>query len=146
MHFVHKSSQGELAVIGAFLEEGAKNTEFAKVLENVPQQVAPGHEAKNQAEVIFDKTGLLPWDGDINYYRYTGSLTTPPCTEGVRWIVMQTPVEVGKEQIAEFRHILANELGLEHKSVDYKSEAFFNNRPTQPLTARKVMYAPGFFE
>ena len=57
------------------------------------------------------------------YYRFSGSLTTPPCTEGVRWLVLQSPVEASKEQIAAFEHAVGHH----------------NNRPVQPLNGRLVV-------
>ena len=57
-----------------------------------------------------------------NYYRYDGSLTTPPCSEGVKWIVLTTPIEMSEAQIAAFKAIIHD-----------------NNRPVQPLNGRKLL-------
>ena len=62
---------------------------------------------------------LLP--GDLTSYRYSGSLTTPPCSEGVRWIIMSTPIEASQAQIEALRAIISN-----------------NNRPVQPLHGRAL--------
>ena len=64
---------------------------------------------------------LLPTD--LHYYRFNGSLTTPPCTEGVRWMVLKTPVTVSKAQVEHFKHTM-------HHA---------NNRPIQPINARMIV-------
>lgn len=115
VHFVHKDQKGDTAVIGAFLIAGNDNPEIDKIWNHVPQ-------AKNE-EVdagTIDLAALLP--SKKTYYHYTGSLTTPPCTEGVSWNVMNTPVTLSKEQILSFRALYS-----------------INNRPIQPLNGRKVI-------
>ena len=69
----------------------------------------------------FDVKDLLP--SECDYYRFDGSLTTPPCTEGVRWLVLKTPVSLSKEQIAAFSKVMHHP----------------NNRPVQPVYARTVL-------
>jgi carbonic anhydrase len=69
----------------------------------------------------FDVARLLP--GTREYYRYNGSLTTPPCTEGVRWLVLKTPVSASKQQAATLSKVLRHP----------------NNRPVQPVNARPVL-------
>ncbi|MCA2492906.1 carbonic anhydrase family protein, partial [Vibrio sp. 2175-1] len=68
----------------------------------------------------FDANALIPSDKD--YYRFNGSLTTPPCSEGVRWLVIKDPQSISAEQIAQFEHVMGE-----------------NNRPVQPLNARMVL-------
>jgi carbonic anhydrase len=65
--------------------------------------------------------GILPRNRD--YYRYNGSLTTPPCSEGVRWLVMKHPISASKKQIEEFAHVMHHP----------------NNRPLQAVNARPVL-------
>ncbi len=116
MHLVHRSPTGERAVIGVFIKEGKENAAFAPIWDHLPQlrgpvAVVPG--------MRIDVDDLLP--ADKNYYSYVGSLTTPPCTEGVLWKVLATPIELSRAQIDAFRAI-------------YRG----NNRPVQPLYGRAI--------
>jgi carbonic anhydrase len=117
MHLVHKSDSGKLAVIGVFIEEGAHNAAFDPIWNHLPRQ--KGQETHYPA-VNVDVDKLLPTNRES--YRYDGSLTTPPCSEGVRWIVMTTPIQLSAEQIKAFTSIVRD-----------------NNRPTQPLNGRKIL-------
>ncbi len=116
MHLVHRSAEGRLAVIGVLMTEGKTNAALAPVWSNLPRQ--KGYEVK-VPNVTVDVDELLPTT--LTTYRYEGSLTTPPCSEGVRWLVMTTPVEVGPEQVAAFRAIVKD-----------------NNRPVQGLNGRVI--------
>jgi len=116
MHLVHRSSKGNLAVIGVFIEEGKANAAFDPIWANLPTSKGVEHHLEH-VEVDVDR--LLP--ADRTTYRYVGSLTTPPCSEGVRWVVMTTPVQLSAEQIGAFRKILVG-----------------NNRPVQPLHGRAL--------
>ena len=115
MHLVHKSDTGELAVVGVLIDEGAHNPSFDPVWRHLPD--APGP-ARRVAATI-DAGHLLP--ADPRTYRYEGSLTTPPGTEGVKWLVMTQPLSMSADQLAAFRRIISA-----------------NNRPTQPLHGRTV--------
>ena len=115
-HFVHKDTAGKLAVLGVLFEEGAPNAELAKLIAHAPKSETPSHEIAN-AE--FNPAALLPHD--LHVYRYAGSLTTPPCTEGVNWHVALTPVTASKAQIEEIHAIIGN-----------------NARPVQPLNGRQL--------
>jgi carbonic anhydrase len=117
MHLVHKVESGKLAVIGVFIEEGAHNAAFDPIWNNLPNQ--KGVET-HYPSVNVDVDRLLP--ASRASYRYDGSLTTPPCSEGVRWIVMTTPIQLSPEQIKAFTAIIHD-----------------NNRPTQPLNGRPVL-------
>ncbi|HET9703793.1 MAG TPA: carbonic anhydrase family protein [Vicinamibacterales bacterium] len=117
MHLVHKSASGKLAVVGVFIEEGAHNAAFEPIWSNLPKQ--KGQETHYPA-VTVDVDSLLP--ADRASYRYDGSLTTPPCSEGVRWIVMATPIQLSAAQIKAFTSIIHD-----------------NNRPPQPLNGRQVL-------
>jgi carbonic anhydrase len=116
MHLVHKDAAGKLAVVGVLVEEGEANPAFAPVFDHLPKMKAPlavVPEARVNAEE------LLP--ADLAYYAYAGSLTTPPCSEGVHWKVLAKPVQMSKEQIEAFRRIYPG-----------------NNRPVQGLNGRVV--------
>jgi carbonic anhydrase len=92
VHFVHQGSDGELAVIGVLMQAGAANAALTPFW-----QYTPAEEGVLAMGSRINLNNLLPADG--RYYSYSGSLTTPPCTEDVNWIVMKTPVEVSQEQI-----------------------------------------------
>jgi carbonic anhydrase len=117
MHLVHKSAAGNLAVLGVLIEEGAANAAFAPVWANLP--TAKGMETHYQ-DVEVDVDDLLP--ANRAAYRYSGSLTTPPCSEGVRWFVLATPIQLSAEQVAAFKAVVQG-----------------NNRPVQPLNDRPVV-------
>jgi carbonic anhydrase len=116
LHLVHQASDKNLAVIGVMLAEGAPNMLLAKFWERLPRNAG---EAETGVSIAIQD--LLPRNID-DYFTYSGSLTTPPCTESVRWIVLKRPIEVSKAQIAAFRAVFPN-----------------NARPTQPLGARLVL-------
>jgi carbonic anhydrase len=116
MHLVHKSDAGNLAVLGVFLEEGAENAAYAPVWSNLPKQKGMEYHLEH-VKVNVDE--LLP--AERSSYRFDGSLTTPPCTEGVKWVVLTQPAQLSAAQIAAFRAVIHD-----------------NNRPTQPLNGRKI--------
>ena len=116
MHLVHKSAD-KLAVVGVFIAEGAHNRAFDPVWANLPAQ--KGVE-KHYPAVKVDVDALL--STARTSYRYNGSLTTPPCSEGVSWIVMTTPIELSGEQVATFRRLIKD-----------------NNRPVQKLNGRTIL-------
>lgn len=116
-HFVHVDHAGNLAVLGVMFEEGAPNVELAKLIRAAPQSEAPAHPVEG---VTFNPAGLLP--ANLAVYRYEGSLTTPPCTEGVRWHVAIDRVTASAAQIAALHAIMGD-----------------NARPTQPLHGRLLV-------
>ena len=117
MHLVFGSNGGALAVIGVLIEEGAHNAAFDPVWSHLPK--AKGVESHlEHVKVGIDD--LLP--KVHTSYRYDGSLTTPPCSEGVKWFVMTTPVALSPEQIAAFTALVKE-----------------NNRPAQPLNGRAIV-------
>ena len=115
-HFVHASKDGELAVVAVMFREGAENIALNELWAQMPTKV--GEHKMIDAKHL---DALLPKERD--YYRYNGSLTTPPCTEGVRWIVMKKPVTISKAQIKKFEKVMH----------------MHNNRPLQPLNARVIL-------
>ncbi len=117
MHLVHKAAGGDLAVIGVFIEEGEHNPVFDTVWSNLPTR--KGVEVHLE-HVTVDIDELLP--RSRRTYRYDGSLTTPPCSEQVRWFVFQEPIPLSAAQIDEFKALFGG-----------------NNRPTQPLNERRIV-------
>lgn len=99
VHLVHRDPEGRLAVVAVLLERGAAQAVVQQVWNNLPLEK---HEALAAPDAI-DPAGLLP--ADLRYYTYMGSLTTPPCTEGVLWMVMQQPVPVSQPQISIFSRL-----------------------------------------
>lgn len=113
-HFVHKNDKGNLLVVGVLFNEGAENKAFEKVFKNLPQ--AAGKSKKLEK---VDISALLP--ESKAYYEFMGSLTTPPCSENVQWVVLKTQLEASKKQIGSLEAILHN-----------------NARDIQPLGKRVV--------
>lgn len=96
LHLVHAGADGSNAVIGVFLKRGSSSGALAPIFSALPDTLNV-HEPLDQP---FDPKDFLPKSRD--HYRYVGSLTTPPCTEGVRWIVMSRPVTLSDEDMAQF--------------------------------------------
>jgi carbonic anhydrase len=99
VHLVHKDAAGHVAVVAVLLERGNALPAVQAVWNNLPLE--KGEELK--ADVPLDPADLLP--ADRRYYTYMGSLTTPPCTEGVLWMVLKQPVQISPEQDAIFAHL-----------------------------------------
>lgn len=117
MHLVHRNaSSGELAVVGALVRRGSENAAFAPVWENMPAEAG---EPRRVNGVSINAEDMLP--SERLFYRYDGSLTTPPCSEGVKWFVLTTPIEMSAAQIEMFRSVING-----------------NNRPVQPLNEREL--------
>lgn len=116
-HFVHADARGQLAVMSVMFEEGKENAAIRQIWSSMPRKRGDRMSLK---ERISGKS-LLPENSD--YYRYNGSLTTPPCSEGVLWVVMKTPQKVSRQQIDELIAVMGHS----------------NNRPVQPLNARVVL-------
>jgi len=116
-HLVHTDKNGNLAVVAVMFTLGKSNNLLAKAWQKMPNHAGEKYDLINKVNVA----ELLPKNRD--YYRFNGSLTTPPCSEGVRWFVMKDAVTASKAQIKNFESAL-------HEA---------NNRPIQPLNARVVM-------
>ena len=99
VHLVHKDIDGRLAVVAVLLDRGSAQPLVQAVWNNLPLE--KGEEVA--ARLPLDLNELLPTDR--SYYTYMGSLTTPPCSEGVLWMVMKNPVPVSAEQIAIFARL-----------------------------------------
>tara|TARA_R110000772_G_scaffold12836_4_gene38519 strand:+ start:1591 stop:2343 length:753 start_codon:yes stop_codon:yes gene_type:complete len=102
-HFVHATADGKLGVLGVMFEEGAANSELAKILDAVP---ATKSDVKGGTGNMINPAAMLP--EDLAVYRYMGSLTTPPCSEGVNWHVLSDTVSASAEQIAAFEKLMGN--------------------------------------
>jgi len=95
-HFVHAAADGGLAVVGVFMAPGRANAAFNKIVSTMPAEEGPSV----LADPAIDPNGLLPTRRA--YYRYAGSLTTPPCSETVDWLVLADPIEVSEADITRF--------------------------------------------
>jgi len=103
VHLVHKNMMGNLAVVAVMLRNGAPNPLVQTLWTHLPLQ--SGKEAMPKG-VTINAAQFLPTDQ--SYYTFLGSLTTPPCTEGVLWLVMKTPMQVSRSQIAAFSRLYEN--------------------------------------
>ena len=117
MHLVHKTESGILGVVGVMIEEGKPSAAAEEIWRYLPLRKAG---AVTHEDVMVNAAELLP--GDLRYYRFMGSLTTPPCTEGVNWYVLREPIRFSKGQIEKFRQVFS-----------------VNARPVQPLNSRMIV-------
>jgi len=121
IHFVHKSSSGEVAVVAAMVHADSKDPIDVPIYKELPKQVGE--------TVVADQATRNPVDfipKDHSYLRYIGSFTTPPCTEGIRWIMMKNPISITPTVLAEFKELIGG-----------------NNRPVQMLNDRQVFVTAG---
>jgi len=116
-HLVHQDANGNLAVAAVMFAEGAENAFLDTLWAAVPAEAGK----QGPLPAALSALSLLPADRD--YYRFNGSLTTPPCSEGVVWAVLKHPSTVSKAQVEQFSAMLG----------------FANNRPVQPRNARPVL-------
>ena len=115
-HFVHAHASGALAVVGALMVAGKPNRVFSKIVTTMPT-----HEGETvKADPAINPNGLLP--RRLTYYRYPGSLTTPPCSETAEWLLLTEPIQVADADIAVFAKIYA-----------------MNARPVQNANRRAVL-------
>lgn len=113
-HLVHQNSAGNLAVIAVLAKRGKENTALQEIFTHFPATVG-----KIPLQSKFDLNTILP--SSLSAYSFEGSLTTPPCSEGVKWYVLKKPIELSKAQISAFRRIFK-----------------MNARPIQSANGRKV--------
>ncbi|MFA3779572.1 carbonic anhydrase [Yersinia sp. 1652 StPb PI] len=116
-HFVYKDKDGALAVLALMFQQGDANPQLAQAWQQMPTAI-------DQMAILnkpLDIKALLPKKFD--FYRFSGSLTTPPCSEGVSWMVLEQPASASAEQINQFRSVV-------HHT---------NNRPVQPLNGRVII-------
>jgi carbonic anhydrase len=120
VHLVHKNDEGQLAVVGVLMQPGKPHALLQTLIEQFPTDV--------DQEKVVQNVRVNPKDffpRETQYYHYNGSLTTPPCSEGVAWFVMKTPIEVSAEQVSQFTAVMHH-----------------NARPVQPLHDRVVLEKP----
>lgn len=119
IHFIHTSEDNELAIVSILYQPGPMdNLALIPLINNLPMNKGDSNRLSAKDTQLFER------DKDVkNYFRYTGSLTTPPCTEGVRWIVMQSRPGLSQRQLHAFQRALKQP----------------NNRPIQPLNGRIVL-------
>jgi carbonic anhydrase len=116
-HFVHADDKGNLAVIGVMFKIGKENSALKKAWANMPAK------AGDKAELVHKISAISLLPNNKDYYRFNGSLTTPPCSEGVTWLVMKKPMTVSQAQLEQFTKVMGHP----------------NNRPVQPVNARPVL-------
>jgi len=116
-HFVHADKKGNLAVVAVMFEESKENKTLREIWALMPEKT--GKKNSQIPKILID--GILP--SNKEYYRFNGSLTTPPCSEGVLWLVLKQTVTASKGQIQHFGHI-----------IDVP-----NNRPVQSINARPIL-------
>ena len=114
-HLVHKSAEGKLAVVAVLLDKGGANPTIDTIWMNLPKE----KEKETSVNASVDAATLVP--RDKGYYTFQGSLTTPPCSEGVRWFVLKTPMKITESEIMAFGKLYP-----------------MNARPTQPLNGRAI--------
>jgi carbonic anhydrase len=117
IHLVHADLDGQIAVAGVMIEEGEENAMLNRIWSFMPEQVG---ETRESPLTVFE-AGVMP--PTRNYFTYDGSLTTPPCTEGIQWFVLRDPLTASAEQIARFKERVGSS----------------TNRPTQPHNARMIL-------
>ena len=115
LHLVHQNAAKELAVVGIPIVVGKANPVIEQIWANIPA----ASETKQVAGVMMNATDLLP--SSLAYQSYAGSLTTPPCSEAVKWNVMAEPIELSQEQIETFENLYQ-----------------MNARPVQPTNGRQI--------
>lgn len=115
-HLVHKNEQGQLAVVAVLIDPGEANPVVQQIWTRMPLDV---NDRVGMPAGLLDVAQILPTDQ--HYYQFIGSLTTPPCTEGVLWLVLKQPMTVSREQLKLFTHLYP-----------------MNARPTQPLNGRLI--------
>ncbi len=117
-HFVHEADGGGLVVLGVLVEEGRSNPAFSRLVDALPRE--EGERLSTEGKV--STLNLLPEAaGTASRWSYGGSLTTPPCTEGVRWEVFEDPIEMSRAQIDRYTAVYSD-----------------TNRPVQPLNGRRL--------
>jgi carbonic anhydrase len=123
-HLMYQTSDHKVAGVAVLLKAGSANATIQQIWKHMPQTESKvlvdfSHEEEEIAGVDINPDGLLPHD--TGYYTYMGSVTAPPCTEGVKWYVLKTPVEISAEQINAFAKLYPHDV-----------------RPLQPVNGRVV--------
>jgi carbonic anhydrase len=116
-HLVHTDAEGHLAVVAVLFEKGAAKPLLETLWQNIPAEKG---KAVALSSLFVNAKDLLP--ADLGYYTFSGSLTTPPCTEGVTWYVLKTTSTLSPQELASFAKLYSA-----------------NNRPIQPTYQRKIL-------
>ena len=117
VHLMHAAGDGKVAAVAVFLQSGSANATIQRLWEYMPRTA--GKETRI-AGVAVNPAGLLPHD--TGYYTYMGSQTAPPCSEGVTWFVLKTPIDISADEISAFAKLYPHDV-----------------RPPQPLNGRVVV-------
>jgi carbonic anhydrase len=123
-HLMYTASDGATAAVAVLMQAGKSNPTIRTLWDHMPKKESKvaadfSHPGEEVPGVEIDPAGLLP--RDLSYYSYMGSVTAPPCTEGMAWFVLKTPIEVSQKQIDEFAQLFPHDV-----------------RPAQPLNGRIV--------
>lgn len=118
MHLVNQAEDGRLLVMAVMIKQGEANTELDHLWKMLPQKAGQAFDISEP--LAPDLTAILP--SNSKHLLYTGSLTTPPCTEGVQWVLFEQPIEMSAAQIKAFQQLYAD-----------------NHRPIKPLNSRQVI-------
>jgi len=121
LHLVHKTTDGKTLVVGVFLNTGESNQELDELFSHIPTKVSETEETALSKPI--DLARVVPLG--TPRVQYTGSLTTPPCTEGAQWEVFLNPVTVSAKELSAFTAVYPD-----------------NHRPVQPLHGRQVTVDP----
>lgn len=121
IHFVHRNKRGQLAVVGVLVAFGEYNLAASEIWDQLPKR---SHTKSADTRTLINARDLLP--GNTKYFRYSGSLTTPPCSENVKWLVLQTPVVFSEGQVAKLHRIIG-----------------MNARPPQARNSRYLLQSIG---
>jgi carbonic anhydrase len=123
-HLMYQSTEGKVAGVAVLLKAGNPNATIQQIWDHMPKTESKvltdfSHQEQEIPGVEINPAGLLP--DDVGYYTYMGSITAPPCTEGVRWYVLKNPVNISAKQIRAFAELFPHDV-----------------RPLQPLNGRVV--------
>lgn len=118
-HFVHKNEKGEIAVVGLLFQSGEASRDLSMFAESSPREVGK----QSSFEHPLSEVLAIPLSNITTYYRYNGSLTTPPCSEGLRWFVIPVAATISAEQISWYIELIGADA-----------------RGPQPMNARLVLH------
>ncbi|MBX3630157.1 MAG: carbonic anhydrase family protein [Nitrosomonas sp.] len=122
LHFVHINEDGRIAVLAVAIELGEEHPAFQTVLDNMPTQ---GGESNADTGIQIDPAVFLPQQqshNNLEYFTLAGSLTTPPCSEGVQWYLLADPITISEAQLEQFKSFYTN-----------------NARPAQDVNGRAIL-------
>lgn len=120
VHLVHQGNNGKVVVLAVLVQSGPKSVVFQKIVNHLPEDKAVEHTVEGE---MINPLSFIP--KEKSYYNYYGSLTVPPCSENVEWILMVNPVNASSSQINQLSKLVAGN----------------NARPVQPLKQRRIYYS-----